>query len=140
MLKSKANLIVCPFYGFTLFVLLLFPRKKTMELNLFLLWAILQQVSQTFSADISEEVTIPQFLRDLSDQEVTEGDTVTFIVQLTGSPLLISYTVFICESLKHAKVILKGGMATIHKIGENVCNWKMNIFLKLLKYQFFFQY
>jgi hypothetical protein len=30
-----------------------------------------------------------------------------------------------CESLKHAKVILKGGMATIHKIGENVCNWKM---------------
>jgi hypothetical protein len=57
-----------------------------MELNLFLLWAILQQVSQTFSADISEEVTIPQFLRDLSDQEVTEGDTVTFIVQLTGSP------------------------------------------------------
>lgn len=32
---------------------------------------------------------------------------------------------FICESLKHAKVILKGGMATIHKIGENVCNWEM---------------
>ena len=38
---------------------------------------------------------------------------------------LISYTMFICESLKHAKVILKGGMATIHKIGENVCNWEM---------------
>lgn len=46
----------------------------------------ISKVTETFTADVSEEIVIPQFLRDLSDQEVTEGDTVTFIVQLAGSP------------------------------------------------------
>lgn len=36
--------------------------------------------------DISVEVEIPRFIEELSDQEVTEGDTVTLFVQVDGKP------------------------------------------------------
>ena len=40
---------------------------------------------------IEEEITVqleeaPQFLEELSDQEVTEGDTVTLYVKVDGTP------------------------------------------------------
>jgi hypothetical protein len=36
--------------------------------------------------DISVELEVPRFLEELSDQEVTEGDTVTFIIKVEGKP------------------------------------------------------
>ncbi|CAC5377034.1 TTN [Mytilus coruscus] len=76
----------------------------------------ISQVTETFTADVSEEVTIPQFLRDLSDQEVTEGDTVTFIVQLAGSPFPeISWYKDgkLIESGDHYKVEVRGYFASL---------------------------
>lgn len=32
------------------------------------------------------DLEMPAFLRELSDQEVTEEDTVTFIIQVSGTP------------------------------------------------------
>lgn len=36
--------------------------------------------------DISVELEVPRFIEELSDQEVTEGDTVTLYVQVDGKP------------------------------------------------------
>jgi len=36
--------------------------------------------------DISVELEVPRFIEELSDQEVTEGDTVTLFVQVDGKP------------------------------------------------------
>lgn len=36
--------------------------------------------------DISVELEIPRFIEGLSDQEVTEGDTVTLFVKVDGKP------------------------------------------------------
>lgn len=35
---------------------------------------------------VDAELTVPRFVRELSDQEVTEDDTVTFIAQVEGTP------------------------------------------------------
>lgn len=46
-------------------------------------------VSQDVEASLTlkeGDLEMPSFLRELSDQEVTEDDTVTFIVQVSGTP------------------------------------------------------
>lgn len=46
-------------------------------------------VSQDVEASLTlkeGDLEMPSFLRELSDQEVTEDDTVTFIVQVRGTP------------------------------------------------------
>lgn len=45
----------------------------------------------TICQDVEAALTLmedeePTFLRELSDQEVTEEDTVTFIIQVSGTP------------------------------------------------------
>lgn len=46
-------------------------------------------ISQDVEASLTlkeGDLEMPSFLRELSDQEVTEDDTVTFIVQVSGTP------------------------------------------------------